>query len=636
MAFKKPISHQKAANSQPTQLEHDVQVALANLLGHHNVGQWASDHTQEGKSFQGWNYLAIAAIGRQAARAHGYVYSAAPQAVAKRKAAIQTWGSLWKSMAQDGSADVLSEDNWVARMVDQPNRTQSGALFRWEFIQQMHLHGACIIWNRRSIDGSRTAARYIIPIALTEPVYQNQYQTAPNGGVKIHHYEAGLGFLANPLIRMLSGAVIPVEALSIVRYPHPYLRGDGKSPTDAGGWWIDSALMVDQVRWKHLKRGPRPLGFVSFDDKEISDAELDAAERRINRKLQDDDNDHKALALGGGAKLDRDTPPVDMEYVQAFDQIGQAILALHGVGKSMVGLTENMTYGSNAAAMQMAQSVVQGDLDLLAGDWTLLAQDEGAQVSVEFETQPLDDPTLTEQQLGTDIQAGIRTVREWRAIRGLPPFGDWRDDARVTSGGFVVDEPHPPKKVEVAVAGAPGGMEPLGSPFARAMTKGLAKAIPNGKPGPVIAVDLDGTLAEYHGDFDENVIGHPNPVAIAKVNEMKRAGCRIVIFTCREDNELLRGWLAQAGVPYDAINENPDVARADMSSGKVMADVYWDDRAVNAAEGLDAIANLLPECYSRNKLLTARDDKPGVVMLELPPQVVAAVRSDQARIFQRP
>ncbi len=67
MAFKKPTSHQKAANSQPTQLEHDVQVALANLLGHHNVGQWASDHTQEGKSFQGWNYLAIAAaIGRQA------------------------------------------------------------------------------------------------------------------------------------------------------------------------------------------------------------------------------------------------------------------------------------------------------------------------------------------------------------------------------------------------------------------------------------------------------------------------------------------------------------------------------------------------------------------------------------------
>ncbi len=52
--------------------------------------------------------------------------------------------------------------------------------------------------------------------------------------------------------------------------------------------------------------------------------------------------------------------------------------------------------------------------------------------------------------------------------------------------------------------------------------------------------------------------------------------------------------------------------------------MYWDDRAVNAAEGLGAIANLLPEGYSRNKLLTARDDKPGVVMLELPRQVVAA------------
>lgn len=55
----------------------------------------------------------------------------------------------------------------------------------------------------------------IIPLALTEPIYPGQYQSCPSGGVKIHHYEAGLGFLTNPLVRMLSGAVLTIEALSI-------------------------------------------------------------------------------------------------------------------------------------------------------------------------------------------------------------------------------------------------------------------------------------------------------------------------------------------------------------------------------------------------------------------------------------
>jgi hypothetical protein len=519
-------------------------------------------------------------------------------------------------------------------MVDQPNRSQSGALFRWEFIQQMHLHGACLIWNRPSMDGSRTAARYIIPLAITQPVRPGEYESCPNGGVRIQYFNTGLGFVTDPLLRILSGAILPIENLSVVRYPHPSMRGDGKSPTDAGGWWIDSALMVDMVRWKHLKRGPRPLGFVTFDDADISDQQLEAAEKRINRKMADEDNDQRAVALGGGAKLDRDTPPVDMEYTEAFDQIGQAILALHGVGKSMVGLSENMTYGSNAAAMQMAQAVVQGDLDLLAGEWTRLAQDEGAQVTVEFETQPLDDPTLIEQQLTNDITAGTRTVREWRAIRGLPPFGDWRDDARVTSQGFVLDEKQPPQKQgQPPQQAAMGESATAPSPFARSLSLAKAIPLPDAKPGPVVAVDLDGTLAEYDGGFDPDYIGTPIASAVDKVAKLKRAGCRIVIFTCREDNETLRGWLAQAGVPYDAINENPDVSRSEMGSGKVMADVYWDDRAVNASEGLDAIAALLPEGYSHDKLSRPRgSDGVGVVMLELPPDVVQSVRDEQARI----
>ncbi len=47
---------------------------------------------------------------------------------------------MWKSLVQDGSAKVVADGHWVAEMVHKPNRAQSGAMFQWEYIQQMYLH----------------------------------------------------------------------------------------------------------------------------------------------------------------------------------------------------------------------------------------------------------------------------------------------------------------------------------------------------------------------------------------------------------------------------------------------------------------------------------------------------------------
>jgi hypothetical protein len=152
------------------------------------------------------------------------------------------------------------------------------------------------------------------------------------------------------------------------------LRGDGKSPTDAAGWWIDSALMVDMARWKHLKRGPRPHGIVTVKGDNIDDPTLDKIEKRLNKKLGSDEYDERVIAVRDGTVVPTEVSPKDMDYIQAFEQLGKTVMAVHGVGKAMVGLTDNMTAGSLAAALSQAASVVQGDLDLLAGDYTLLAK----------------------------------------------------------------------------------------------------------------------------------------------------------------------------------------------------------------------------------------------------------------------
>jgi len=215
MAFNKPNQPQG-----PSLDQQGLYQALANILSHNHVGEWGSDHLQEPKSLSGWNYLAVSAIGRQAARAHGYVYQdASSRAVGVRKSAQARYGpkSLWKSLVQDGSANVVADGHWVAEMVHQPNRAQSGAMFQWEYIQQMHLHGCCLIFNRPSRDGARTAARYIIPMALTQPVYPGQDNDAPSGGVRIMPYAAGLGFYVNPFINVLQGSTLPIELISIIR-----------------------------------------------------------------------------------------------------------------------------------------------------------------------------------------------------------------------------------------------------------------------------------------------------------------------------------------------------------------------------------------------------------------------------------
>ncbi len=97
-----------------------------------------------------------------------------------------------------------------------------------------------------------------------------------------------------------------------------------------------------------------------------------------------------------------------------------------------------------------------------------------------------------------------------------------------------------------------------------------------------VAVDLDGTLAEKEEPFSAETIGPPRTETVEWVRKFKDAGARIIIFTVRGSDDLVAGWLDENDVPYDYINENPD--QPEDSSGKVIADVYWDDRAFNAVD----------------------------------------------------
>ena len=94
-----------------------------------------------------------------------------------------------------------------------------------------------------------------------------------------------------------------------------------------------------------------------------------------------------------------------------------------------------------------------------------------------------------------------------------------------------------------------------------------------------ICIDLDGTLAEYHGwDGEWTEIGEPLPGAWEFCRALRQAGWRIIIHTCRGDLDAVRDWLDANTIAYDGINATDH--NAEGSSEKPIADVYLDDRAV--------------------------------------------------------
>jgi hypothetical protein len=109
-------------------------------------------------------------------------------------------------------------------------------------------------------------------------------------------------------------------------------------------------------------------------------------------------------------------------------------------------------------------------------------------------------------------------------------------------------------------------------------TRKVAEALR--KASADLAVDFDATLAEKLRKFDPSEAGDPREGAREAMQALKEDGHRLLIFTCRGDTKPVAEWLKKHDIPYDEINENSEQPKG--TSGKIMADLYIDDKAVDA------------------------------------------------------
>ena len=96
----------------------------------------------------------------------------------------------------------------------------------------------------------------------------------------------------------------------------------------------------------------------------------------------------------------------------------------------------------------------------------------------------------------------------------------------------------------------------------------------------ITAVDFDGCLCVKKWPD----IGAPNIKAICELNCRRKAGEKVILWTCRTGQQLedAVAWCRKYGLEFDAINNNlqENIDYFGNDCRKIFANEYWDDRAV--------------------------------------------------------
>lgn len=432
------------------------------VLSMYRLGDVASDHKAELEGFRGWNYVAITSVARQATRALVYVYddSRDPLSRTKRKALRMEFGSRWreesirKGLVREHQGTVLDSTHPLMRLLNRPHPRQSGGAFRWEQMVQLRLHGCCLVFNRPNVLNTRTVERYVIPMAMVTPIRPGRYRSMPRGGVIIRPqswttYSASYDEESFSAIRQFVGVELPAEMLTVIKYPHPFLKGDGASPTNAAAPWIDASNALDDCRDKFYREGPSGKLLLTSDEDDPD--KLSEVEDNLSRRLQDDGS--PVTFVGKATSVVHKRTADEMQFVEGHDQLRDCVLAAHGVSRSSLGIQDGMTYSSLAASLLGTSMLsIQPDMDLIADEDTItVGREYGDHVSIELEVPAVNDPELEDRRLEADSKLGVMTVGEYRTKRGEPLFGNELDSFVLTANGPV--DPRSLVKGSVATSG---------------------------------------------------------------------------------------------------------------------------------------------------------------------------------------
>ena len=131
----------------------------------------------------------------------------------------------------------------------------------------------------------------------------------------------------------------------------------------------------------------------------------------------------------------------------------------------------------------------------------------------------------------------------------------------------------------------------------------LQKEIRSSQHRGWIGVDLDGTLAEYHGWKGSHHIGKPIPTMMERVKGWIKEGKKVKIFTARANNpsfvSLVKDWLEENGLPRLDVTNKKDPSMEEI----------WDDRAVHVEKNTGRVIGSLSSKADQTILDLAKLDE---------------------------
>jgi HK97 family phage portal protein len=396
---------------------------------------WLDNRYQQVQSYKEWVAVSIDAIASKVAqlspevavvrmaerdRAKGWRYKGL-NLLERRKALTQL------SDAEDLDPLPLSHPLW--HLFRFPNEADSFADLIREVLIFYYLTGNCYLWVPPSQAFGYPAEIFCLPSHW-------MYPRASRDGSLIDHYEVRPVYSSVRVLDISSDEIIHFKRKS------PISKIDGFSLTTAGARFIDNAAAIEQSRW-HMFSNIALLGPMLLLDEQTQDVgpeDLERVEQRFMSRFSGPTKAGRPVILRGvrDVKPYNGTTPVEMAYMQSSEQARDHILALFGVPKAVLGLTDNMTFGSVAAVLAHFAShtinPLTSDLGSMFTKHLAPRFPEGRRLRVYWQDCKIDDPA---QKLAEDtafLDRGVITINEKRQELGRDKYEHGGDDPLLQVG----------------------------------------------------------------------------------------------------------------------------------------------------------------------------------------------------------
>jgi len=405
--------------------------------------QWASDHLRESQRLIGPVYVAIKVLGDQAASAEWKAYK---------------WHSDARMGGDQDAKEPLPRTHPLSRLLLHPNRHDSGGNLNRRCVQQLCLTGTSLQW--RVNNGLKTPVeRWSVPTGTYQPVPPSARY--PDGAYRIAPFWPGpLAMI--PGAWNQGGIVVPSSRIIAIRHPHPLIEHEGLSPLSACSLALDTVQGIDEARFSRMRQNTSPSATAETDPQVLWPQGDELARLRLElQQFAGPANAGKIALLSPGVTLKPwGGGPIEIGWIESWNQLVGFVLSIFGVTKSLAFMSEDASYATLYASLkQFNLYTLCPILDMIAQglNHQLIWPYWGEDYFVELVPRPIDDHQISEDQLKTDIQIGARTYEEIRNMRNLPKIDEpWVKERAIIGAKFT---PPPPE-------GGQPGEAPPGAPEA--------------------------------------------------------------------------------------------------------------------------------------------------------------------------